>query len=145
MFYGCHRDLAQLYIIFLSTNDHGYVPFVVITLVVSSALGLQQWVSRVEQALLTHPESMGLIPVLSRIFGARSFVLCVVFCRYIFPFSFWSWYYGCFITPLVSSNFFIVNTAFTSRKRGYEQGSTFFISTLLNQFYIRTGILLTCG
>ena len=40
MFYGCHRDLAQLYIIFLSTNDHGYVPFVVITLVVSSALGL---------------------------------------------------------------------------------------------------------
>ena len=31
---------------------------------------------------------MGLIPVLSRIFGARSFVLCVVFCRYFFPFPF---------------------------------------------------------
>ena len=88
MFHGCHRDLVQPYRIFLSTNDHGYVPFVVITLVVSSALGLQQWVSRVEQALLTHPESMGLIPVLSRIFGARSFVLCVVFCRYFFPFPF---------------------------------------------------------
>jgi len=38
--FGCHRDLVQPYIIFLSTNDHGYVSFVVITLVVSSSLGL---------------------------------------------------------------------------------------------------------
>jgi hypothetical protein len=42
----------------------------------------------VEQELLTHPESMGLIPVLSGILGARSFVLCVVFCSYSFPFPF---------------------------------------------------------
>ena len=129
MFFGCHRDLVQPCIIVLSTNDHGYVSFVVITLVVSSSLGLQQWVSHVEQELFTHPESMSSIPVLSGIFGVRSLVLWVVFYRYFFSFSFWSSYYGCFITPLVSSNFFILNTAFTSRKRGYEQGSTFFISS----------------
>jgi hypothetical protein len=40
MFFGCHRDLVQPCIIVLSTNDHGYVSFVVITLVVSSSLGL---------------------------------------------------------------------------------------------------------
>jgi hypothetical protein len=42
----------------------------------------------VEQEVLTHPESMSSIPGLSGVFGARSLVLCVVFCRYFFPLPF---------------------------------------------------------
>ena len=104
------------------TNDHGYVPFVVITirsiplswLVTGFVTRVTRRVPHVEQELLTLPEHMSSYPVFSGVRVSRSLVLCVVFCKSLFVFLyfiFWPLYCLLFfdlrflITPFVSSNF----------------------------------------
>jgi hypothetical protein len=69
----------------------------------------------VEQELLIHPEHLRSSPVLSGVRGARSCVICVVFCRSLFvPLSFFFWPLCCLsfalrilITPFCYFNLFL--------------------------------------
>ena len=97
-FYGRHHDLVDRYEISV-TNDNGYVPLVVNTsrsfphswLITGFVTRWTQWVSLVEQELLTLLEYLSSPPVFSGVHVTQSLVLylcfvyrCFSFCTFSF-------------------------------------------------------------
>ena len=87
---------------------------------------------------------MSSIPVLIGIFGARSLVLCVVFCRYFFPFPF-----GHRITDVLLPLWYLLTFLYLTQHVRHEKK----LRVGLNVLYINAAqpilyedrILLTCG
>jgi hypothetical protein len=74
------------------TNDHGYVPFVIVTiwsfphswLITGFVTIVTRQVPHVEQEWPTLPEHLSSLPVFSGVCVAWSIIFCVVFCRLLF-------------------------------------------------------------
>ena len=74
------------------TDDHGYVPFVIITIrsvlhswrITVFVTRVARWMPLVEQELFTLHEHPSSPPVFSRVRVTQSLVYCVVFCRSFF-------------------------------------------------------------
>ena len=93
MFYGSHYGLvSRVSVSQMTTNDHRYVPCVVITigsflhswLIIEFVIRVTRRVLHVEQELPTLPEHLSSPPVLSGIRNARSLVFRVMFCKPLF-------------------------------------------------------------
>jgi len=97
------------------TNDHGYVPFVVITILFFphwwlftrfvTRVTVTQWVPLVEQQLLTLAEHMRSLRVFSWVRVAQSLVFCVMFCRSLFVLLFYCIVFNTFVYILWSHCF----------------------------------------